>query len=101
THTFIFPSFEASILIEETELFLGMKRSKAKSAKVAHCIQLLDTENFILKLTGSWIETKNILSSEGIKLSSLAGWIMSVIDRRTDDDKSAQGVSLYLAGLIV
>jgi len=100
THTFLFRQFEASILIEETELFLGLKHRKAKNTEVAHCMELLNTEDFIQKLTGNQADTKNIVSSKRIQLSRLAIWTMKAKDNNTDDEKIAQGLTLCLAGLI-
>src|SRR5262249_23043587 len=47
THTFIFRHFEASILLEETELFLGLRHPRrAEDIEVAHCMELSNAEDF-------------------------------------------------------
>src|SRR5262249_38406701 len=101
THTFLFCKFDASILLEETELFLGLKQSKVERCEVAHCMEPLNTEEFIQEITRNRVETKNIVSSNSIKLSKLAAWVMKVKDKGINDEKIAQGSSLCLAGLIL
>src|SRR5262249_55295792 len=101
THTFLFRHFEASILIEETELFLGLRQPQGKSVEVAYCMQLSNAEDLIMQLTASPMDTKNITSCKGIKLSRLAAWIMKAVDQGLEDEKIAQGASLCLAGLIL
>jgi len=100
THTFIFPTFEASILIEEAELFLGLKRMKAKRAIAAHSMNYPNATELIMKLTGDWMQTKNIMIPTGIKLSRLAVWIVKAKDQGINDERITRALSLCRAGLI-
>jgi len=41
THTFIFPTFKASVLLEETKLLLGLRRAKVENNIAAHSMGVL------------------------------------------------------------
>src|SRR5262249_8431048 len=99
TNTFIFPSFEATILIEEAELFLGLKHIRTGSNSVAHSVDQISVMDFISELTGDHLQATNIVSPTGIRLSRLANWIIKAKDKGENDEKLAQALSLCLAGV--
>uniref|UniRef100_A0A1D1ZD79 Serine/threonine-protein phosphatase 7 long form n=1 Tax=Anthurium amnicola TaxID=1678845 RepID=A0A1D1ZD79_9ARAE len=99
THTFIFSSFEATILIEETELLLGLKDNRAKNKPVAHSMVKSSGQELMFKLTENHAQARNIASQRGIRLSILAKWIMKAKGQGIDHEGIAQALSLCLAGL--
>src|SRR5262249_36563130 len=99
THTFIFSSFEATILFEETELLLGLKNKRINNEAMAHSVSQSSSAEVIHMITGDRLETWNIASPGGTRLDKLASWTMGAKDRGISDEKLAQALSLCLAGL--
>src|SRR5262249_9704527 len=100
-HTFIFPNFEATVLLEETELFLGFKHSKVAVNMVAHSIEVVDALNFLSQLTSDRLQAQNIVCASGIRLSVLVAWTMKAKDLGKSDETIAQALSLCLAGVLL
>src|SRR5262249_2004607 len=92
TNTFIFPSFKAIILIEEAELFLGLKRSRTNISSVAHSMDQASVIDFVSRLTRDHLQARNIVSQIGIKLSRLANWIIKAKDQGKNDEKIAREI---------
>src|SRR5262249_53955171 len=101
THTFIFSSFETTILFEETELLLGLKNKRINNDAVAHSVSQSSSAEVMHMITGDRLETWNIASPSGIRLDRLESWTMGAKDRGISDEKLAQALSLCLAGLFL
>src|SRR5262249_40368666 len=100
THTFIFPSFKATVLIEETELFLGLRSTRVRKELVAHSMAKSSGKELMLKLTKDHIHSRNIASQHSLKLSILVNWILKAKREGVDGERIAQALSLCLVGLI-
>src|SRR5262249_25147265 len=99
THTFVFSSFEATILIEEAELFLDLMNTRVNSEAVAHSMSQSSSAEIVHMIIGDRLETWNIASPSGIRLDKSASWAVEAKDRGVQDEKLAQALSRYLAGL--
>ena len=73
TYTFIFPSFEATILLEEVEILLGIKSSS--NGEVACPLG----EFHVLNVLGEFMnekDAKSITTPNGLDLLKLSRWLI-------------------------
>ena len=74
THTFIFPSFEVTILLEELEILFGLRSSL--DCEVAYPLG----DFHVLSILGEFMnekDAKSIITPNGLDLLKLSRWLIS------------------------
>lgn len=104
THTFILSSFECTILLEEVEMFLGLKRTK-KDEEDSMLLSL--SQSTSSEILGSFMDESDInsvlLDSKGVHLGHLASWTMSALQKvkGADTERPMKGFTICLAGALL
>ena len=96
THTFVFPSFEATILLEEVEILLGLKLS------AYHDIACPLGDFHISDVLGEFMtekEIRRVATLNGMDLFKFSTWLME--ESNLDPLSFAKGLTICLVGSLL
>ncbi|MQL98091.1 hypothetical protein Taro_030792 [Colocasia esculenta] len=96
THTFVFQGFEASVLLEEVELFLGWQRCLEYDAATP----LLPWEEILADIVRDKKEVLRMMNKNGIFLDWLAWWLIQHA-KEIGGERATRGLTLCLAGVFL
>ncbi|MQL75161.1 hypothetical protein Taro_007515 [Colocasia esculenta] len=96
THTFVFQGFEASVLLEEVELFLGWQRCLEYDVATP----LLSWEEILADIVRDKKEVLRMTNKNGIFLDRLAWWLIQHA-REIGGERATRGLTLCLAGVFL
>ncbi|MQL88325.1 hypothetical protein Taro_020883 [Colocasia esculenta] len=96
THTFVFQAFEASVLLEEVELFLGWRRCLEYDPMTP----LLPWEEILADVVRDKKEVLRMTNKHGIFLDRLAWWLIQHA-KENGGERATQGLPLCLAGVFL
>ncbi|MQM06274.1 hypothetical protein Taro_039097 [Colocasia esculenta] len=96
THTFVFLAFEASVLLEEVELFLGWRRCLEYDVTTP----LLPWEEILADIVRDKKEVLRMTNKHGIFLDRLAWWLIQHA-KEIGGERAIRGLTLCLAGVFL
>ncbi|MQL67903.1 hypothetical protein Taro_000151, partial [Colocasia esculenta] len=96
THTFVFQAFEASVLLEEVELFLGWRRCLEYDAVTP----LLPWEEILADIVQDKMEVLRMMNKHGIFLDRLAWWLIQHA-REIGGERVTRGLTHCLVGVFL
>ncbi|MQL95927.1 hypothetical protein Taro_028596 [Colocasia esculenta] len=103
THTFIFPGFEATILLEELELMLGLPMYKrGEEHAFSYTVAPIDSWSILGEITIKKTDLHNMTSQNHVHLLPISQWIVSQCKRKTGNHLAiAKAAAICIYGVIL
>lgn len=103
THTFIFPSFEATVLLEEVEAYLSLPKSRVgEEDLVCHTVAPIDPVAIFSEFIEDPSEIKTFVGARHIHLLPLSQWVVAHCKNKCGwHEAIAKAASICLCGAIL
>ncbi|MQL97007.1 hypothetical protein Taro_029690 [Colocasia esculenta] len=103
THTFIFPGFEATILLEELELMLGLSKYKrGEEHALSYTMAPINVWSILEEITTKKTDLYSMTSRSHVHLLPISQWVVSQCKRKTGNHLAiAKATAIYIYGVIL
>ncbi|MQL76339.1 hypothetical protein Taro_008730 [Colocasia esculenta] len=84
THTFVFPTFEPTVLLEELEIMLGLPRyQRGEELAISYTVAPINSWSILAEITTRKTDLQSMTSGMHVHLLPIAQWIISQCKRKT------------------
>ncbi|MQM05249.1 hypothetical protein Taro_038058 [Colocasia esculenta] len=103
TNTFVFPRFEATILLEELEIMLGLPRyQRGEEPTISYTVEQINSWSIMAYITTRKTHLYSMTSGMHIHLLPIAQWITSQCKRKTKNYTAiAKAAAICICGIIL
>ncbi|MQL71234.1 hypothetical protein Taro_003560 [Colocasia esculenta] len=103
TNTFIFLGFEATILLEELEIMLGLPRyQRGKEPTISYTVEQINSWSILAYITTRKTDLYSMTSGTHIHLLPIAQWITSQCKRKTTNYAAlAKAAAICICGIVL
>ncbi|MQM04011.1 hypothetical protein Taro_036801 [Colocasia esculenta] len=103
TNSFIFPEFEATILLEELEIMLGLPRyQRGGESAISYTVEQINSWSILAYITTKKNDLYSMTSGMHVHLLPIAQWITSQCKRKTTNYTAiAKAVAICICGVIL
>ncbi|MQM05181.1 hypothetical protein Taro_037990 [Colocasia esculenta] len=103
TNSFIFPEFEATILLEELEIMLGLPRYlRGEESVISYTMEQINSWSILAYITMKKNDLYSMTSSMHVHLLPIAQWITSQCKRKTTNYTAiAKAAAICICGVIL
>ncbi|MQL89700.1 hypothetical protein Taro_022278 [Colocasia esculenta] len=103
TKTFVFPGFEATILLEELEIMLGLPRyQRGEELTISYTVEQINSWSILAYITTRKTDFYCMTSGMHIHLLTIAQWITSQCKRKTKNYAAiAKAAAICIWGIIL
>ncbi|MQM16521.1 hypothetical protein Taro_049479 [Colocasia esculenta] len=103
TNTFIFPGFEATILLEELEIMLGLPRyQRGEEPTISYTVEQINSWSILAYITTKKTDLYTMTSGMHVHLLPIAQWITSQCKRKTTNYTAiAKAAAICICGVIL
>ncbi|MQM17559.1 hypothetical protein Taro_050530 [Colocasia esculenta] len=103
TNSFIFPEFEATILLEELEIMLGLPRyQRGQESALSYTIEQINSWSILAYITTKKNDLYSMTSGMHVHLLPIAQWITSQCKRKTTNYTAiAKAAAICICGVIL
>ncbi|MQL91805.1 hypothetical protein Taro_024420 [Colocasia esculenta] len=102
-NTFIFPRFEATILLEELEIMLGLPRyQRGEEPTISYTVEQINSWSILAYITTKKTDLYTMTSGMHVHLLPIAQWITSQCKRKTTNYTAiAKAAAICICGVIL
>ncbi|MQL70863.1 hypothetical protein Taro_003171 [Colocasia esculenta] len=103
TNSFIFPEFEATILLEELEIMLALPRyQRGKELAISYTVEQINSWSILAYITTKKNDLYSMTSGMHVHLLPIAQWITSQCKRKTTNYTAiAKAAAICICGIIL
>ncbi|MQL98716.1 hypothetical protein Taro_031431 [Colocasia esculenta] len=103
TNSFIFPEFEATILLEELEIMLGLPRyQRGEEFAISYTVEQINSWSILENITTKKNDLYSMTSGMHVHLLPIAQWITSQCKRKTTNYTAiAKAAAICICGVIL
>ncbi|MQM21074.1 hypothetical protein Taro_054106 [Colocasia esculenta] len=103
THTFVFPGFEATILLEELEVMLGLpKYQRGEEVALSYTVAPINTWGILGAITTKKTDLHSMTSRNHVHLLPIAQWVISQYKHKTENYLAiAKAAAICICGVIL
>ncbi|MQL94427.1 hypothetical protein Taro_027082 [Colocasia esculenta] len=103
TNSFVFPEFEATILLEELEIMLGLPRyQRGEEPTISYKVEQINRWSILAYITTKKTDLYTMTSSMHVHLLPIAQWITSQCKRKTTNYTAiAKAAAICICGVIL
>ncbi|MQL94172.1 hypothetical protein Taro_026827 [Colocasia esculenta] len=103
TNSFIFPEFEATILLEELEIMLGLPRyQRGEEMAISYTVEQINSWSILAYITTKKNDLYSMTSGMHVHLLPIAQWITSECKRKTTNYTAiAKAAAICICGIIL
>ncbi|MQM08161.1 hypothetical protein Taro_041016 [Colocasia esculenta] len=103
THTFVFPTFEATVLLEELEIMLVLPRyQRGEELAVSYTVASINSWSILVEITTRKMDLQYMTSGMHVHLLPIAQWIVSQCKRKTGNYRAiAKAAAICICGVIL
>ncbi|MQM19480.1 hypothetical protein Taro_052487 [Colocasia esculenta] len=103
THTFIFPKFEATVLLEEVEAFLALPKTKpGDEQNISYTVEPINPKLILGEFMTDPGDVHTMVSPQFIHLVPLSKWVISKCkDKSVDHHEIAKAAAICLCGVVL
>ncbi|MQM11290.1 hypothetical protein Taro_044198 [Colocasia esculenta] len=103
TNSFIFPEFEATILLEELEIMLGLPRyQRGEESALSYTVEQINSWSILAYITTKKNDLYSMTSGMHVHLLPIAQWITSQCKRKTTNYTAiAKAAAICICGVIL
>ncbi|MQL73416.1 hypothetical protein Taro_005766 [Colocasia esculenta] len=102
-NTFVFPGFEATILLEELEIMLGLPRyQRGEEQTISYTVEQINSWSILAYITTRKTDLYSMMSGMHIHLLPITQWITSQCKRKTKNYAAiAKAAAICICGIIL
>ncbi|MQL83526.1 hypothetical protein Taro_016017 [Colocasia esculenta] len=103
TNTFVFPGFEATILLEELEVMLGLPcYQRGEELTISYMVEQIKSWSILVYITTRKTDLYSMTSDMHVHLLPIAQWITSQCKRKTKNYAAiAKAAAICICGIIL
>ncbi|MQM21093.1 hypothetical protein Taro_054126, partial [Colocasia esculenta] len=103
TNSFIFPEFEATILLEELEIMLGLPRyQRGEELTISYTVEQINSWSILAYITTKKSDLYSMTSGMHVHLLPIAQWITSQCKRKTTNYTAiTKAAAICICGVIL
>ncbi|MQL75487.1 hypothetical protein Taro_007869 [Colocasia esculenta] len=103
TNSFVFPEFEATILLEELEIMLGLPRyQRGEEPTISYTVEQINSWSILAYITIKKNDLYSMTSGMHVHLLPIAQWITSQCKRKTTNYTAiAKAAAICICGIIL
>ncbi|MQL86332.1 hypothetical protein Taro_018863 [Colocasia esculenta] len=103
TNSFIFPEFEATILLEELEIMLGLPRyQRGEESTISYTVEKINSWSILAYITTKKNDLYSMTSGMHVHLLPIAQWIISQCKQKTTNYTAiAKAAAICICGIIL
>ncbi|MQL82195.1 hypothetical protein Taro_014663 [Colocasia esculenta] len=103
TNSFVFPEFEATILLEELEIMLGLPRyQRGEEPTISYTVEQINSWSILAYITTKKTDLYTMTSGMHVHLLPIAQWITSQCKRKTTNYTAiAKAAAICICGVIL
>ncbi|MQL70947.1 hypothetical protein Taro_003255 [Colocasia esculenta] len=103
THTFIFPTFEATVLLEELEIMIGLPQyHRGEEFSIFYTVAPINSWSILAEITTRKTDLHSMTSRMHVHLLPIAQWINSQCKRKTGNYQvNAKAAAICICGVIL
>ncbi|MQL70917.1 hypothetical protein Taro_003272 [Colocasia esculenta] len=103
THTFVFPTFEATILLEELEIMLGLPQyQRGEELAISYTVAPINSWSILEEITMKKTDLHSMTSGMHVHLLPIVQWITSQCKCKTENCTAiAKGAVICICGVIL
>ncbi|MQL68499.1 hypothetical protein Taro_000769 [Colocasia esculenta] len=103
TQSFIFPYFEATILLEELEIMLGLPRyHRGAEISISYTVEQINSWSILAKFASTKNDLRSMTSGMHVHLLPIAQWVVSQCKRKTGRYGAiAKAAAICICGIIL